>query len=168
MKISNTKTEKGEKILGGITYKQYNESRKKNLAKIDETYEEIIAYFKKISPLDFINKFLNRNLFVSKKNLINTRLSDIEINYNIFKEIVLGLEKSDENKCLTIDEEVEKKINQICKKANISPISKYMPYSINVNPFPFEHQNKRENNKDDDSEKKLNIVIRIHVRGLIN
>ena len=66
--------------------------------------------------MDFINKFLNRNLFVSKKNLINTRLSDIEINYNIFKEIVLGLEKSDENNNLTIDEEVEKKLVKYIKR----------------------------------------------------
>ena len=102
--------------------------------------------------MDFINKLLNLNLFVSKKNLINTRLSDIEINYNIFKEIVLGLEKSDENNNLTIDEEVEKKISQIYKKASISPISKYMPHSINVNLFPIQYQNKGENNEDDDSE----------------
>ena len=66
--------------------------------------------------MDFINKFLNRYLFVSKKNLINTRLSDIEINYNIFKEIVLGLEKSDENNNLTIDEEVEKKLVKYIKR----------------------------------------------------
>ena len=66
---------------------------------LEQAYQKIISYFKKITPLEFINKFLNRDLFNNKKYLINTRLStEIEINNNVFKNIVLGIEKSEEKR----------------------------------------------------------------------
>ena len=56
------KAKKGDKFIG-MTYKQYNNKRKNNLAEINDAYQNIISYFKKISPLEFINRFLKRDLF---------------------------------------------------------------------------------------------------------
>ena len=46
-----------------MTYKQYNNKRKNNLAEINDAYQNIISYFKKLSTLEFINRFLKRDLF---------------------------------------------------------------------------------------------------------
>ena len=120
---------------------------------LEQAYQKIISYFKKITPLEFINKFLNRDLFNNKKYLINTRLStEIEINNNVFKNIVLGIEKSEEKKELPLEEEIENKINIAVKKAKLSSLSQYMPWSININPFPLEFEKKDKNIEDDDSE----------------
>ena len=120
---------------------------------LEQAYQKIISYFKKITPIEFINKFLNRDLFNNKKYLINTRLStEIEINNNVFKNIVLGIEKSEEKKELPLEEEIENKINIAIKKSKLSSLSQYMPWSININPFPLEFEKKDKNIEDDDSE----------------
>ena len=147
------KAKKGEKFIGGITYRQKNDKRMKDLLELEKAYQNIVSYFKKITPLEFINNFLNRDLFNNKEYLINTRLSaEIEINNTVFKNIVLGIEKIEENKELTMDEEIENKINLAIKKSKISSLEKYMPWSININPFPLEFTKKDKNIEDDDSE----------------
>ena len=69
--------------------------------------------------------------------MINTRLStEIEINQKIFKDLVLNIKKEKE---LTMEKEIEEKIDLIIKKVKIDYISKYMSSSFNIKAFPFEH-----------------------------
>ena len=53
---------------------------------LKKAYQNIVFFLWKITLLEFINNFLNRDSFNNKKYLINTRLSPkIENNDTIFK-----------------------------------------------------------------------------------
>ena len=121
----------------GSRYKEYKKKRKLNIIEIQANYDILISYIEKTSPLDFINEFLKQNLLKDKKQLINTNFSKkIEINEKILKKIMLGIEKK--AKELSLDEEIDQRINTIIKRAKMSEIKDYLPNKINIDPFPTE------------------------------
>ena len=57
-----------------MTHKEYLNKREYKLKNINFYYEKIITKIKKITPIDFINNYLNQNL-LNKQNLISTNFS---------------------------------------------------------------------------------------------
>ena len=57
-----------------MTHKEYLNIREYKLKNINFYYEKIITKIKKITPIDFINNYLNQNL-LNKQNLISTNFS---------------------------------------------------------------------------------------------
>ena len=130
----------------GSRYKEYKKKRKLNIIEIQANYDILISYIEKTSPLDFINEFLKQNLLKDKKQLINTNFSKkIEINEKILKKIMLGIEKK--AKELSLDEEIDQRINTIIKRAKMSEIKDYLPNKLNIDPFPIK-KNKDEEDED--------------------
>ena len=133
--------------LRGAKYKDYKKSRQLDLKEIEANYDNLISYVKKISPLNFINEFLKQNVLTDQKHLINTNLSKkIEINEKILTKIMLGIESK--NKELSLEEEIDLKINNVIKRSKMKSIKEYLPHKINIDPFPVETKNKKE--EDDD------------------
>ena len=68
---------------------------------------------------------------------MNTRISkNIKIDERMIRELISNTKNK--NKILTIDEEIEIKLNSVCEKAKISRIREYIPTSFDLKPFPFD------------------------------
>ena len=83
---------------------------------------------------------------------MNTRLSkNIQIDENFMRDLFLDL-KTDTNKKLSLEEEIEFKIDSASQKAKLKEIENYIPDSFDLKPFPLENNQIKET-KIDNKEK---------------
>lgn len=115
------------------TYNEYIKLREYRLNNINYYYEKLISNIKNITPLNFINNYLNENL-INKKYLINTNLSKkLYIKETILKELILGNKNQKFN---NIDEKIEYILDSKIEKSKINDIKKYLPLEIEIQYFP--------------------------------
>ena len=69
---------------------------------------------------------------------------------------MLGIESK--NKELSLEEEIELKINKVIKLTKMKSIKEYLPYKINIDPFPAEKKNKKE--EDDESSLETQLTFK--------
>ena len=114
-----------------MTHKEYLNIREYKLKIINFYYEKIITKIKKITPIDFINNYLNQNL-LNKQNLISTNFSKkIQINESILKKFIIGEKNSNFN-----DEEIDNIITSKSENFKINEIKKYLPFDMSIEYFP--------------------------------
>ena len=153
-----------------MTHKEYLNIREYKLKNINFYYEKIITKIKKITPIDFINNYLNQNL-LNKQNLISTNFSkEIPINESILKKLIIG-EKNSNFK--TVDEEINYIITSKSENFKINEIKKYLPFDMGIEYFPsqkdiqdkslnkadFQKENLNKEEDDDNSSKETKYTI---------
>ena len=69
---------------------------------------------------------------------------------------MLGIESK--NKELSLEEEIDLKINNVIKRSKMKSIKEYLPHKINIDPFPVETKNKKE--EDDDSSLETQLIFK--------
>ena len=117
-------------------------------------YDQLIKNIKRITPLDFINNYLNKNI-LNRKSLISTNFpKKIQIKEDILKKIIIGEEKQ---KFDTIDEEVKYTIDKKFENFKINEIRKYLPLEMEIEYFPNQ-QNIPEKYKKEASVQNQNLI----------
>ena len=117
-------------------------------------YDQLIKNIKRITPLDFINNYLNKNI-LNRKSLISTNFpKKIQIKEDILKKMIIGEEKQ---KFDTIDEEVKYTIDKKFENFKINEIRKYLPLEMEIEYFPNQ-QNIPEKYKKEASVQNQNLI----------
>ena len=117
-------------------------------------YDQHIKNIKRITPLDFINNYLNKNI-LNRKSLISTNFpKKIQIKEDILKKMIIGEEKQ---KFDTIDEEVKYTIDKKFENFKINEIRKYLPLEMEIEYFPNQ-QNIPEKYKKEASVQNQNLI----------
>ena len=124
------------------------------LNNINFYYEQLINNIKKISPLDFINNYLNKNI-LNRKNLISKNFpKKIKIKEDILKKLILEGEKE---KFVSLEEEIKYKMDKKIGNIKINEIKKYLPLEMEIEYFPSQ-PNVSEKLKSETSIKDKNLV----------
>ena len=125
-----------KKLNKFVTQQEYTKQRELKLKNINYFYDKLNNTIKKITPIDFINNYLNQNL-LDRKNLINTNFSkNIQLNEDILKKLITGI--VGEQKFELIDEEIEYKINSKLENFKVNEIKKYLPFEMKIEYFPMQ------------------------------
>ena len=160
-KLDKPKANKKTRLLGKIkiSYKEYNKVRDSQIKEINDAYEQIIQHIKGLSPLEFINNFLKKNFFNSQKYFINTNISKkIKINEIVLQRYMSELLNNKKGN-MTLEEEVDITIDKIFKKAKLNEVQKYLTDNINIEPFPKEKYQLKNNELDDEGSESTKYTI---------
>ena len=124
---------KGKKFNQYLTKKENTNRRESMLKNINFYYEQLINNIKKITPLEFINNYLNQNI-LNRKCLISTNFpKKIQIKADILKKLIIGEEKQKFN---TLDEEINYTIGKKFQNFKLNEIKKYLPLEMEIEYFP--------------------------------
>ena len=152
-KKNNPKATKSTKLVGGVNKETYNNRIKNELEEINKQYESVIKYITKLSNINFIEQFLNKGFVNNKKYLINSNLSKkIELDERFIYELIKNLSLKKLTKDISIDEEIDIRLDNAEKRGKINSIRKYLPNEIKIEPFPNEQKKFKESDEEIDSE----------------
>ena len=126
--------------MGRFNYKEYKERIKIELKKINDSYEKIISFVKKLTPVNFVTNFLNKNMINYRKYLINIHISKkLQIDVKMIIKIMENLKKKSENdQEILMEEKIDKIIESAHENAKLNAVKKYLTKKIDIEPFPLE------------------------------